>query len=406
MGAYAARLKADMRPMLDELRELNELDEQTTEHKSRIDTLVIELAAKKAEFDKSLEREQKALEAQAGYDGLTDPITQARAVYERPSTGQGRDTEKKSITDYLIGSREFKNPRNNLYNVSEQMPIDVLYPFLEQKAAFVPGNITQAHGDLRVIAPVDVGFKYPLLSFLRTVPWNDLVVPYLPLTFTNNAREQAFAEAKVESTNSGTIATVQMSTIAHWKEVPRQVLRAIPSLRAIIEQELMNGVLSRVQARVVAGTGTVVAPATAPQMLGIIGQVSQTVGATPTTLLGQIIMAIGIVEANGGVVDGVLMNSTDVALLLNAQVSVYNPLVTSNTVAGYPIIKLPSITAGTALVGDFSASTTLFVGEAANVRATEALGFKTNVVTVLGEMDAVVLVERPWLICKAAGTVP
>ena len=117
-------------------------------------------------------------------------------------------------------------------------------------------------------------------------------------------------------------------------------------------------------------------------------------------------MAIGIVEGNGGVVDGILMNPTDVALLLNAQLSVYNPLVTANSIAGYPIIKLPSVAAGTAVVGDFSSSTTLFVGEQANVRATEALGMKSNVVTVLGEMDAVVLVERPWLICKAAGTIP
>jgi len=406
MSAYAARLKSEMRPKLDELRELNELDEQTPEHKSRIDTLVVELGGMKTEYDKSIERETKALEAQAGYDGLTDPIQPARARYDVPSTGKPGQTEHKSISDYLVDSREFKNPRNNYYNVTEPMPVATLYPFLERKAAFVPGNIAQAHGDVRIIAPLEAGLKFPLLSFLNTVPWNDLVVPYLPLTFTNNAREQAFAEAKAESTNSGTIATVQMSTIAHWKEVPRQILRALPTLRAVIDNELLNGVLAKVQARVVAGTGTVVAPATAPQMLGIIGQVSQTVGATPTTLLGQIIVAIGIVEGNGGVVDGILMNPTDVALLLNAQLSVYNPLVTANSIAGYPIIKLPSVAAGTAVVGDFSSSTTLFVGEQANVRATEALGMKSNVVTVLGEMDAVVLVERPWLICKAAGTIP
>ena len=97
------------------------------------------------------------------------------------------------------------------------------------------------------------------------------------------------------------------------------------------------------------------------------------------------------------------MNSTEHAPLI---ISVYNPLVTTNSIAGYPILKIPSIPAGTALVGDFSSSTTLFIGEQANVRATEALGFKSNVVTVLGEVDAVVLVERPWLIVKAAGTVP
>jgi hypothetical protein len=403
---YAARLKSEMKPMLDELRELNELDQPTDEQKSLIDTLTVNLAAKKSEYDKAMQRSQKALEAESMYEGLTDEPAQARAQYDRPATGRQPEGETKSLSDYLVNSREFKNPRNNLYNITEPMPVAALYPFVERKAAFVPGNIAAAHGDVRIISPLEAGMKFPLLTFLNTVPWNDLVVPYLPITFTNNAREQALAEAKVESTNAGTIATIQMSTIAHWKEVPRQILRAMPTLRAIIDNELRNGVLAKVQARVVAGTGTVVAPATAPQMLGIVGQVTQTVTG-PTTLIGQILSAIGIVEANGGVVDAILMNPTDVALLLNAQVTAntFNPLVNATSIAGYPILKIPSIVAGTALVGDFSSSTTLFVGEAANVRATEALGFKSNVVTVLGEMDAVVLVERPWLIVKAAGTI-
>jgi hypothetical protein len=405
MSVYAARIKQDMKPKLDELRELNEIDQPTDEQKSLIDNLTVTLGSMKAEYDKAIQRSQKSLEAESMFDSLTEPEPQPRARYDVPTAGRQAEPERKSISDYLTTSREFKNPRNNLFNLTEQMPTAALYPFLEQKAAFVPGNLSQLHGDVRIIAPVEAGLKFPFLSFLNTVPWTDLYVPYLPLTFTNNAREQALAEPKVESTNSGTVATVPMSTIAHWKELPRQILRALPTLRAIIDTELLNGVLAKVQARVIAGTGTVVAPATAPQMLGIIGQVSQTVTG-PTTLIGQIISAAGIVETNGGVVDAVLMNPTDVALLINASLGAYNPYVTPTSIAGYPIIKLPSIPAGTALVGDFSSSTTLFVGEAANVRATEALGFKSNVVTVLAEMDAVVLVERPWLICKAAGTIP
>src|SRR5580765_5222702 len=408
-SAYLTRLEGQIRPLVDQLTELNELEELSDAQRSDFDTITAQLTGLKADYEKAQDRATKANAWGTTAESLMADADPPRARTDRaaysPAAAQSQ-LENKSIADYLIEAKDFKHPHNNLYNVTVPMPVATLYPFAEQKAAFVPGNISQAHGNVRIIAPVEAGFKFPLLSFLNTVPWNDLVVPYLPLTFTNNAREQAFAEAKVESTNAGTIATVQMSTIAHWKDVPRQILRSLPALRAIIETELLNGVLAKVQARVVAGTGTVVAPATAPQMLGILGQVSQTVGATPTTLLGQIISAAAIVEANGGVVDAVLMNPTDVGALLNAQVSVYNPLVTKDSIAGYPIIKLPSITAGTAVVGDFSSSTTLFVGEQANVRATEALGFKSNVVTVLSEMDAVVLVERPWLICKAAGTIP
>lgn len=396
MSAYAARLKTEMRPLLDELRELNELDEQTTEHKARIDTIVVELGAKKAEYDKALEREQKALEAENSFNSLSEPITPARARGGMAVAATSAEPEIKAISDYLVESREFKNPRNGFYNVQEPVPTAAFYPFLETKAPFIPGGLTQAHGNVRIISPVEVGMKFPLLSFLNTVPWNDLVVPYLPLTFTNNAAEQTWGAPKQESTNSGTIATVMMTTIAHWKDVPRQVLRYIPGLRAVIDSELRTGVLSRAQQRILAGTGA----GTPAQMLGILGQVSQV--ATAATLVSQIFEAIGIVETNGGTVDAILMNPGDYAALLNLQYvnNIFNPLLQGERFGQYRIIRLSAIATETAVVGDFSSSTTVFVGEEANVQATEALGMKSNVVTIRGEMDAVVLVERPWLIVK------
>jgi Phage capsid family len=407
MSVYAARLRTEMEPLRDQLKELRELPSPTDEQKAEMKRLTDEVKTRIAAHDEFVAGYQQALEIEQKADHLHDAPLTARARYDGPvRDGPDAADETKSLSDYVTESREFKNPRNGQYNVQETVPSTVFYPFLEQKAAFVPGNLAHAHGNVRIIAPLEAGITFPLLSFLRTVPWNDLNVPYLPLTFTNNAREQAFAEQKVESTNAGAIAVIQMSTIAHWKDVPRQVLRYLPGLRAIIDGEMRTGVLQRVQQRIIAGTGTVVAPATAPQMLGILGQVTQTVGATPTTLTGQIFGAIGIVETNGGTVDAILMNPGDYATLLANEYAnnKFNPLIQGERFGQYRIIRVPSIVTGTALVGDFSSSTTVFVGEEATVRASEALGFKSNVVTILGEMDAVVLVERPWLICKAAGT--
>jgi len=407
MSVYAARLRTEMEPLRDQLKELRELPAPTDEQKAEMKRLTDEVKSRIAAHDEFVSGYQQALEIEQKADGLHDAPLNARARYDGPvRDGMAAADETKSLSDYVVESREFKNPRNGVYNVQESVPASVFYPFLEQKAAFVPGNLTHAHGNVRIIAPLETGITFPLLSFLRTVPWNDLTVPYLPLTFTNNAREQAFAEQKVESTNAGSIATIQMTTIAHWKDVPRQVLRYLPGLRAIIDSEMRTGVLSKVQQRIIAGTGTVVAPATAPQMLGILGQVIQTVGATPTTLTGQIFSAIGIVEGNGGTVDAILMNPGDYAALIEAEYTAnkFNPLIQGERFGQYRIIRLASIATGTALVGDFSSSTTVYVGEEATVRASEALGFKSNVVTILGEMDSVVLVERPWLICKCAGT--
>jgi hypothetical protein len=70
------------------------------------------------------------------------------------------------------------------------------------------------------------------------------------------------------------------------------------------------------------------------------------------------------------------------------------------------VIQEGSLAAGTTIVGDWNRAVALYVGENANVRATEALGMKSNLVTVLGEMDCVVLVERPNLLVKTTAAIP
>jgi HK97 family phage major capsid protein len=273
----------------------------------------------------------------------------------------------------------------------------VLYPFLETKAAYIPGNLNLAGPNLRVISPTEPAIRFPLLDLLRTVPWNELVVPYLPLVFTNNAAQVEYAAAKPESTNTGDIATMMMKTVATWKEVPRQILRYIPALRSAIESELRTGVLAKMQDLVLNSPGTTTT------MKGILSQVSNT--AAGATLIAQIFDAIGKIEAAGGTVDAILMNPTDYAAMLLAEYTTnqYNVLVQGERFGQYRIIRTGVVAADSAVVGDFSTAVTLFVGEAANVQATEALGFKTNVVTIRAEMDATVLVERPWLIYKCNG---
>ena len=126
------------------------------------------------------------------------------------------------------------------------------------------------------------------------------------------------------------------------------------------------------------------------------------------TLIAQIFDAIGKIEAAGGTVDAILMNPTDYAAMLLAEYTTnqYNVLVQGERFGQYRIIRTSVVAADSAVVGDFSSSVELYVGEAANVQATEALGFKNNIVTIRAEMDAVVLVTRPWLLYKCAGATP
>lgn len=399
MSMYAARLKTEMKPLLDELRELNDLEQPGDDETSRIDALTLELAAKKAGFDKAMERSKKTADAETMYEGLDDPAAEPRARSEgtrRPGEGAG---EAKALSSYLLDSRAFKTPQNGLYNVGQQAPIAALYPYVERKAAFLPTNLSAASGNVQLIGPNTPRVPHPFLALLRTIPYNDLSVPYLRPTFTNNAADVVFGQAKPESTNTGAIASVTMHTIAHWKEIPRQILRYMPGMRALIDDELIGGVLSKVEDIVINGSGV------GSAMNGILNQITQT--GSGTTMIDAVLNALGVIGAQGGVADAIVMNPSDywALIALGYSNNQFSPIIANGAFSGVPVVLEGSLAAGTTMVGDWNRAVALYVGEFANVRATEALGFKSNIVTVLAEMDCVVLVERPLMLVKTTAPI-
>jgi Phage capsid family len=401
MSAYAARLKSEMKPMLEELKELNELDEPTAEQKSDIDRIAAALAEKKSEHDRAIERHQKLLGAQSMIDGLSEPAPLARAVYEGPSNGALID-DRKGWFDTLIETKGFKRAQSNpndLLNIHESMPTGKLYPFFEQKAPFIVTNPALLPGGTVDIYGPALGprRRHAILDLVRTVETNQYNINYLPLTFTNNAAEVAWGQPKPESTNAGTIQTITQTTIAHWKETVRQQLNYLPQLRGEIENELTEGVLTTLEYRIIRGTGV------DPQMLGLLA--APTMTATGADLVSQIFMAIGAVEDAGGTVDAIAMNPADYATLIQGEYTnnQFNPLIQNDRFGTYRVVKSGAIPAGKALVGDWGMSVVLYIGDALRVAATEALGMKSNILLFLAEMDAVVLLARPWLMYECPG---
>jgi hypothetical protein len=121
MSAYAARLKSDMQPLLQELRELNDLDAPTDEQKSDIDRITGVLTEKKTEYDRAIVRFNNLQTAEATNDALSAPAPAPRAVFDRPSIGAGQSTsEVKALSSYLVDNRDYKNPRSGLYNVAAE----------------------------------------------------------------------------------------------------------------------------------------------------------------------------------------------------------------------------------------------------------------------------------------------
>jgi hypothetical protein len=394
-------LESQMRPLVDELEELEALAQPSDGEKSRQDEITIQLKGMKGEYARADERTKESESAKGIYLATQVEAEPARARTDRQQIGTSlsQDTGK-GWFDTVVESKSFKRGIDDFMNVRESMPLAKLYQ-TERKAVFIPGNLDRAGGLVDVFnEATQPRRRHSVLELIRTVPTNQYNINYLPLTFTNNAATVALGQPKPESTNTGQIETLTQTTIAHWKETVRQVLKYIPQLRGEIETELSEGVLDRLENRVIHGTGI------APQMKGVLAQVTNT--AAGADLLAQLFNAVSAVEWAGGVVDAIVVNPLDWGELQQYEYlnNAVNPVITATSFNGYPVVKSRSLAAGQAIVGDWSMAVVLYVGDALRVDVTEALGFKSNIVTFRAEMDAVVLVSRPWLMYVCEGPLP
>jgi hypothetical protein len=396
-------LESQMRPLVDELEELEQLAQPSDGEKSRQDEITIQLKGMKGEYARADERTKESESAKGIYLATQVEAEPARARTDRQQIGTSLalDTSK-GWFDTVVESKSFKRGIDDIMNVRESMPLSKLFPgFSERKAVFIPGNLDRSGGLVDVFnEATQPRRRHSVLELIRTVPTNQYNINYLPLTFTNNAASVALGQPKPESTNTGQIETLTQTTIAHWKETVRQVLKYIPQLRGEIETELSQGVLDRLENRVIHGTGI------APQMKGVLAQVTNT--AAGADLLAQLFNAVSAVEWAGGVVDAIVVNPLDWGELQQYEYlnNAVNPVITATSFNGYPVVKSRSLAAGQAIVGDWSMAVVLYVGDALRVDVTEALGFKSNIVTFRAEMDAVVLVSRPWLMYVCDGPLP
>jgi len=391
-----------MRPLVDELEELEALEQPSDGEKSRQDEITVQLKTMKGEYARADERTKDSAAAKGIYLATQIEADPPRARTDRQQVGSSLALDTgKGWFDTVIESKSFKRGINDYMNVREVMPLAKLSPVLEQKAVFIPGNLDRSGGLVDVFNEgTQPRRRHPVLELIRTVPTNQYNINYLPLDFTNNAASVALGQPKPESTNTGQIETLTQTTIAHWKETVRQVLNYIPQLRGEIETELSQGVLDRLENRVIHGTGI------APQMKGVLAQVTNT--ASGADLLAQLFNAVSAVEWAGGVVDAIVVNPLDWGELQQYEYlnNAVNPVITATSFNGYPVVKSRSLAAGQAIVGDWSMAVVLYVGDALRVDVTEALGFKSNIVTFRAEMDAVVLVSRPWLMYVCEGPLP
>jgi HK97 family phage major capsid protein len=226
-------------------------------------------------------------------------------------------------------------------------------------------------------------------------------------TFTNNAAAVAEGATKPESAFVYTRVTTQMGKVATTLPVTREQLMFVNAMEALLKNRLGFQVKLELEREVLLGSGS------SPEMRGIQNTSGiQTQAQSTDDVFTAILKAIVKVNSTVGFADasGVVMNPNNWLTARTVKDTtgrfiLGNPdEVGPSRIWGLPVVSTIAETAGTALVGDFQTYSELDRG----MDLTVELGyinddFTKNIVRMLAELFAVVLVYRPTAFCTVTG---
>lgn len=390
MGAYLERLKAEMTPLYEVITELEGLPTLSDSQRAEFDSIVAQLDGMKADYDAAAARSTKAMSFGEALQSMV--VSKPRAQRDGRPSGEAQEaTIIQRLSDRVAETAEYKARGLTTTPISlgnDVLKLLVAYGATGIKAAWVPTGVQGQGGPIALFGPNTPRVRHRLLELIPSTPWGAMGVPYLAPAFTNNAAIVAMGAAKPESTNAGNVATANMETVAHWKDVPRQLLRYLPGLRQMLDDELIGGLESELEDEIVNGAGTT------GHFRGLLTAITAT--GTGDDLVTATLSGIGLVETAGGSVDGVVMNPADywglVALAYTD--NKYSPIVAGGRFLGLPTALVTALASGKTVVGDFTRGVRLYDGESANVRTAEPRA-KENIVTLIAELDAALVVGRP-----------
>lgn len=205
-------------------------------------------------------------------------------------------------------------------------------------------------------------------------------------SFSHAAAIQAYeSDAKAEQSVPTTTVTAAIATIATWIRASRQVLADAPMLERQIGDLISYGCLKKLEAEIVAGTGSI-------SGLWTSGTALTTTGAQADRLSSAISQMI----ASGWNPDLIVMNPTDWHEIRTERGTSNDGYVAGGwnqpaapNVWGLPVVITPSLTANNALVID-RAQVAILDREAPQVMVSSEDGsnFTSNLITILAELRA------------------
>lgn len=419
--------------------------EMTDDERAQFNAKFAEATEKKAQADTA----KKDAEVMAQAKDLADLIGLPGASKD-DLDAQLRDPERKpagkSLGRTVIDSPQFKAmidgfkqgdgtvrvPEKSRVQ-SDPIPFDTL---IGQKALFVGGSQTSA-GAFVVNDRTDIvemlGRRQltirDLISVRRTT--SDTVEYVTQTSHTNNAAPVAEATSSAAPTtgaSSGAAltldpnggykpegawafaeATATVRTIAEWVPATKRAIADVAQLEGLINDELMADLAETEETQILTGSGT---GQNLPGILNTSGiQTTAAVTTNDATWFGSFRTAkrlaknVGRVNATAVVVNPVQAEKIDTAK--DAQNRFYGngPFNAGpQTLWGMPVVESEAITAGTALVGDFSKAV-LWDREQASITMTDSHAdfFIRNLVAVLAEERVAFGVTRPTAFVTVTG---
>lgn len=378
----------------DDKRDLTDAERKTfDEIVERLKALDEEIERIKA-FDEGAAKFAALVGAQQAAEEKAD-----RAHADAQTTDEPASQEARAATDFgrrFVESTAFKSYRGAGTSERLTLPGPASPEF---RAAIMSGDVglTAYTGAVPQLwaGPQAPRFENSLLNLVGRVATSQAAVMYLTWTPQppGDAPVVPEGQLKPEAVMDAVEATIALATYAHYKAVTRQALEDIPQIQTIIQNRLLGGVSTALEAAAVAA----LVAATLPAVDG------------GGELMGGIRNAIATVESNGFKPNAVLVNPLDAAAMdLNTFLQTNAGAVVNGQIWGLPIVPARSITAGTAYVGDFKTGETWFDRGTTDVFMSDSHAdfFLRNQLVVLAEARAAFAVTEPSALCEATAGTP
>lgn len=341
----------------------------------------------------------------AEVDSLVDAVKGFDAPEPAPMAHpEQKGQSRKSVGERFVDSAEFKSALERGDGKARLELRDVgLKTLMQTGAGFAPQAVRTGEVEGYPVEPVG------LFAILPKGQTSQTAYVYMEeTTRTIAAAEKAETGAYGESAFAYTERSATVEDIGHWLPVTRKQLDDVPQIQSLIDQDLRQGLLERLDYQAINGDGST------PNLQGILAKSGiNTQSGAGLKALDAIYKAIGKCQKNGFaepnaiLINGedweaIQLDKTDDGLYLWGHPSEVGPM----RIWGRRVIPTYRVAKGTAVVGDFSKSIYAErTGVTVEISDSHDTYFTYNKLAIRCWTRGAIAWKRPSAFCKVTGLV-